>query len=349
MRLHDVGREAVAVALGDQREASGFGAQEVLKLLLLHDYQPCTDMIRESHSRRFRYCSIFMVMSHPRTPRLKPPLDTVSPGFVVDTPWLKARGIDSKSIHDYVARGWLERIARGIYRRPLPVAAQSVAVQSVAAQSVDREESWAILLLSLQRLMNYAVHLGAESALDLVGHVHYLGLGRRRRVQFYGDVPSWLGRLSMPTEIVVRRCTLFGADPVGIEESDLGAGAAVDLWNWRIRASSPKRAILEALDDLPQHASFENLDKVFEGLVSLRPRRLTLLLSACHSVKVCRLFFVFADRHQHGWRKHLDISGVDFGSRPRALVSGGRFHPTYRISVSESLMPVESRGTQVDP
>ena len=279
-----------------------------------------------------------MVMSHSRTPRLKPLLDTVPPGFVVDTPWLKARGIDSKSIHDYVARGWLKRIARGVYRRPLPVVAQSAAP----------EESWAILLLSLQRLMNYAVHLGAESALDLAGHVHYLGLGRRQRVQFYGDVPSWLGRLAMPAEIVVRRRTLFGDDRVGIEESDIGVGAPVDLWSWRIQASSPERAILEALDDLPQHASFENLDKVFEGLVSLRPRQLTLLLSACRSVKVRRLFFVFADRHQHGWRKHLNTSEVDFGSGPRALVSGGRFHPTYRISVPLSLMPAAPQGTHVD-
>lgn len=196
--------------------------------------------------------------------------------------------------------------------------------------------------------MNYAVHLGAESALDLAGYVHYLGLGRRLRVQFYGDVPSWLGRLSMPTEIVVRRRTLFGDDPVGIEESAIGAAPAVDPWNWRVRGSSPERAILEALDDLPKHASFENLDKVFEGLGSLRPRELTLLLGACRSVKVHRLFFVFADRHQHGWRKHLDISGVDFGSGPRALVSGGKFHPTYRISVPESLMPVEPQGTHID-
>lgn len=56
--------------------------------------------------------------------------------------------------------------------------------------------------------MNKAMRLGAASALDLVGHVHYLSLGGRRRVQFYGDVPSWLGRLSMPTEIFVRKYTL---------------------------------------------------------------------------------------------------------------------------------------------
>ena len=79
MRLHDLEREAVVVVLGDQPEASGFGAREVLTLLLLHGYQPCTDTMRESHSSGFRYCAILMVMSHPRTPRLKPLLDAVPP------------------------------------------------------------------------------------------------------------------------------------------------------------------------------------------------------------------------------------------------------------------------------
>ena len=277
-----------------------------------------------------------MVMNHQRTPRLKPLLDSVPPGFVVDTPWLTARGIDPKSIHDYVARGWLERLVRGVYRRPVPQGAPGGG------------EFWAILLLSMQRLMNHAVHLGGESALDLAGHAHYLNLGGTPRVRFYGDVPSWLKRLPISAEIVVRRSALFGDDPVGIEEFDVGAGAVVDVWRWPVRASSPERAILEALDELPRHASFDNLDKIFEGLVSLRPRRLTALLTACRSVKVRRLFFVFADRHGHGWRKHIDASAIDFGSGPRALVDGGRFHPDYRISVPEMLMPADVRASDSD-
>ena len=274
-----------------------------------------------------------MVMNHPNTQRLKPLLDTVPPGFLVDTPWLKARNIDPKSIHNYVARGWLERVVRGLYRRPAPQG------------TPDGGEPWAIVLISLQRLMNYAVHVGGETALDLAGHAHYLNLGGTPRVLFYGTVPSWLKRLPTPTEIVVRRRTLFGDDPAGIEESDIGAGAPADVWRWRVHASSPERAILEALDELPQHASFNNLDKIFEGLVSLRPRQLTALLVACRSVKVRRLFFVFADRHGHAWRKHLDTSAIDFGSGPRALVEGGRFHPTYRIAVPDTLMPAERRAT----
>ena len=275
-------------------------------------------------------------MNHPRTPRLKPLLDTVPPGFVVDTPWLTARGINPKSIHDYVARGWLERLVRGVYRRPTPQVAPS------------DDAFWAILLLSLQHLMGYPVHLGGESALDLGGHVHYLRLGGTPRLHFYGDVPSWLKRLPTPTEIVVRRRTLFGDSQVDIEPFDVGDSALIHAWHWPIWASSPERAILEALHELPRHATFDNLDLVFEGLVSLRPHRLTALLRACRSVKVRRLFFVFADRHAHGWRDHLDPSAIDFGSGPRALVEGGRFHPDYRISVPETLMPAEHRDTDGD-
>ncbi len=268
-------------------------------------------------------------MNYLKLPRLKPLLDTVPSGFIVDTRWLRGRDIDPKSIHDYVARGWLERVVRGVYRRPLPEGAQTTG------------KSWEIVLLSLQRLMEFDVHLGGESALDLAGHVHYLHLGEKPCVYFYGDVPSWLKRFPIQERIMVRQPTLFGCQPAGIDDTDFSPGTngwAVDVWRWPVRASSPERAILEALDELPGNASFEHLDRIFEGLVSLRPELLMRLLVACRSVKVRRLFFVFADRHGHRWRKYLDLERIDFGSGPRALVQGGKIHPTYRISVPEFLL-----------
>lgn len=281
-----------------------------------------------------------MVMSHQRKQRLKPLLDKVPPGFIVDTPWLRAQGLDPKSIHDYVARGWLERVIRGVYRRPLPEGVQRA-----------HEPSWEISLLSLQRLMEYDVHLGGESALDFAGYAHFLSLGGRPRVQFYGDVPSWLRRLPMQAQIVVRRRTLFGDDLIGVQDADREerpSGPMVDVWRWPVKVSSPERAILEALDELPSVASFENLDRVFEGLTSLRPKQLMALLTACRSVKVRRLFLVFADKHQHRWRKHLDTSRIDFGSGPRALAVGGKLHPTYLIYVPEGLVPEKTAGTHSD-
>ena len=200
--------------------------------------------------------------------------------------------------------------------------------------------------------MEYAVHLGGESALDIAGYAHFLSLGGQPRVHFYGDVPSWLRRMPMQTQVVVRQCTLFGDDPIGVHNADReerSSGPMVDVWRWPVKVSSPERAILEALDELSHVASFENLDKVFEGLTSLRPKQLMALLTACRSVKVRRLFLVFADKHQHRWRKYLDTSKIDLGSGPRALAVGGRLHPTYLIYVPEGFLPAQTARTHGDP
>lgn len=155
----------------------------------------------------------------------------------------------------------------------------------------------------------------------------------------------------MQTQVIVRQRTLFGDDPIGVRDADRqerSSGPMVDVWRWPVKASSPERAILEALDELPHVASFENLDRVFEGLTSLRPKQLMALLTACRSVKVRRLFLVFADKHQHRWRKHLDTSKIDVGSGPRALAVGGKLHPTYRIYVPEGLVPPKIARTPSD-
>lgn len=279
-------------------------------------------------------------MNHQRRQRLKPLLDKVPPGFLVDTRWLKAQGIDAKSIHDYVARGWLERVVRGVYRRPLPEGVQA-----------KNNVSWDSALLSLQWIMKYEVHLGGVSALDLAGHAHYLHLGGTPRVHFYGDVPTWLKRLPSDAHMVVHRRTLFGDDQTGIIDAGRDTreiGPAMNVWRWPLKASSSERAILEALDELSSEASFENLDKIFESLTTLRPKQLMRLLTVCRSVKVRRLFFVFADRHQHGWRKYLDVNKVDFGSGPRALVESGKLHPTYRIYVPKSFMSAKDTEAGAD-
>lgn len=269
-------------------------------------------------------------MGHQRQERLKPLLNKVPPGFLVDTRSLRGQGIDAKSIHDYVARGWLVRVIRGVYRRPLP--------EGVQAQSTV---SWESTLLSLQWVMQYNVHLGGVNALELAGYAHYLYLGGTPRVHLYGDVPTWLHRLPSKATFIVHRCTLFGNDHTGITDANRDTDDnthAVNVWRWPLKASSPERAVLEAIDELTDDAGFERLNKIFESLTTLRPKHLMTLLTTCQNVKVRRLFFVFADRHQHAWRKHLDIDRIDLGSGPRALVEGGKLHPTYRIYVPKDFI-----------
>ncbi|WP_262423155.1 type IV toxin-antitoxin system AbiEi family antitoxin domain-containing protein [Brevundimonas denitrificans] len=111
-----------------------------------------------------------------------------------------------------------------------------------------------------------------------------------------------------------------------------GAGGRTP-WRWPLTASSPERAILEALDELPGRESFHTLDMLFEGLDGLRPGRVSELLDQCRSVKAKRLFFLFAERHDHAWLKHVDRDAVDLGSGPRAIVEGGKLHSGLQLVV----------------
>jgi len=279
-----------------------------------------------------------MAMNQQRKPRLKPLLAHLPPGFIIDTSWLKRRGIDSKSIFNYVQRGWLEKVIRGVYRRPH------------TEQTAPVTEDWQIPMLSIQWIMGYDIHLGGQSALSHHGHVHYLPLGGEERVYLFGKAPTWLMRLPVTAQFIVRSRSLFNDDPAGIENaehqlntiSEPGSrdGPAVSPWRWPLKVSSPERAILEAIDELPGHAGFHNLDMIFQGLSNLRPLRLETLLQICKSIKVRRLFFVFADRHNHAWLRHIKKNKINLGSGPRYLVKGGKLHPVYRIYVPAEFLPV---------
>lgn len=63
--------------------------------------------------------------------------------------------------------------------------------------------------------------------------------------------------------------------------------------------STPERAVLELVDELPGRESFHQVDILLEGLVGLSPKRTSRLLGECRSVKVKRLFLWFAERNRH--------------------------------------------------
>jgi hypothetical protein len=101
--------------------------------------------------------------------------------------------------------------------------------------------------------------------------------------------------------------------------------------------STPERAFLELLDELPRHESFHQVDMLVEGLRTLSPKRLQMLLEACRSIKVKRLFFWFADRHRQPWLDRLDRGKIDLGTGKRMLVKGGTLDPKYHITVPSDL------------
>ena len=98
-------------------------------------------------------------------------------------------------------------------------------------------------------------------------------------------------------------------------------------WEWPLMMSSPERAILELLDEVPQRETFHQADVLMEGLSNLSPRRLHTLLVACRSVKVKRLFLWFAERHHHAWLKKLDRKDIDLGHGKRDACEGRQAGP----------------------
>jgi len=277
-----------------------------------------------------------MAQSQQREEKLKPLLNDLPPGYLVDAAWLVARKLDRKSIFNYVQKGWLEKVARGIYRRPDP---------DIFAQEGDFE--WRRTVLSIQHLMQWRCHVGGQTALFLAGFEHYIRFDEAVPIYLYGKTPPWMKRLPNADRFRYRTTALFNAR-VGIIGTDDNNDSTLDqtLAPRRLIQSTPERAILEWLNELPNKTTFHSVDVVFEGLATLRPKLLMSLLQDCRSIKVKRLFFVFADRHNHAWCKYLDKALIDIGVGPRALVEGGKMHPDYSIYVPSEFIP--SREEDVD-
>jgi len=268
---------------------------------------------------------------------LKHLIAVAPPGFLLDSPWLAQHGVSRQLAHHYARRGWLERVAHGVYRLPQPLGA-----------STSPAADWAVPLLSAQWL-GYDVHVGGPTALSLQGYTHFLPFGDVEVAYLYAaDPPSWLKRLALRSELRRRSKKLFAEPDVGLERTGpSGQGASLNPWEQPVTLSTPERAILEALDELPRNEGFGTVDAAFECLTNLRPRLVTTLLENCRSVKVKRLFFVYAEQHSHAWRKHLEAEAFDLGSGDRALTPGGRLHPRYRITVPDYLLPNEDTSPEL--
>lgn len=167
-----------------------------------------------------------------------------------------------------------------------------------------------------------------------------------RKLYLHGDAPSWLPKLDLTVEIVIRQGSLFQEANTGVENTDFSledhsSALAASPWDWPITMSSPERALLETIDETLNHESFHNLDVLFPSMGNVRPKLMMQLLQMCRSIKTKRLFFVFADWHAHAWRKYIDESAIDLGSGDRMLVEGGKLHKRYRIT-----LPSEFVGTE---
>lgn len=259
-------------------------------------------------------------------------------GLLVDAAWLSAHGYSTSLRSQYVSAGWLEQPTRQVYRR------------------TRGSVSWPQVVISLQTLLHEHLTVGGRTALELQGFSHYL-LHESKEVHLYGPKrpPAWLGKLPLDSSFVYHNSQRLFRTLENLPDAKLPSATAADAssgrgivrddlvaqpwgqWGWTLTLSSPERALLELLDELPDRESFHQVDKLVEGLANLSPRRLERLLLDCHNVKVKRLFFFFADRHRHAWLKRINKDAIDLGKGKRMLVRGGKLDAAYQITVPEDL------------
>lgn len=115
-------------------------------------------------------------------------------GLIADAAWFSRMGYSTALRARYLEGGWLERLARGVFRRPLYRPGLGGAAPLI----------WQHVVVSLQAVMEHPVAVGGRTALELAGLAHYASRRGLREVHLYGDrpAPGWLGGLPIEANFV---------------------------------------------------------------------------------------------------------------------------------------------------
>ena len=277
-------------------------------------------------------------------------LRLVPDALPVTRQWLMAQDkeLGRHAVDNLVKSGQLVSLTHGVYMRP------------------GATLTWEGVVCCLQNVLKTDLSVGGLTALELKGFSHYVTLSSKRAVHLYGKdlLPKWINYI-VPDVEFVRHTPLFGpSDGLGAtdlvtDEYDPGEKKLYDLSRtaayafeakldegaWPFTRSSPERAYLEILMDVPEAVSFEHADQLMQGLTTLSPRRLEELLKLTKNVKVRRLFYWFAERNQHAWFKKLPaphtLDKLGLGSGKRMLAQGGKLDTKYMMTVPEEFLRTE--------
>ncbi len=273
--------------------------------------------------------SKMLTMNAQKTGRLNSLLAMLGDRDLVSIAWLKDRGYSSSLVSRYIASGWLDSPARGVYQRR------------------GGRLTWAGVVRALQSGDGLQLHVGGRFALAWQGHEHYLRLGESETVTLYGSesLPGWVSKLPLKAKVV-----LCGKSPFDLESPEFNTETTDEALRafgleWvdadgdlgRIVFSTPERALLELCDGVSDASLVYEVDALMQGADTFRPQWVSMLLQHCTSIKAKRLFLALAERHQHAWLAHVSLDGVYLGKGKRCLVPGGHLNPTYQITLPADL------------
>ena len=232
-------------------------------------------------------------------------------GLALTASYLNSQGFDPQLLAQYKKSNWLESIGDGAYAR--------------YGDKVD----WQGALSAIQSQLKLPVHCGARTALELQGYSHYV-TAKQRDIFLFGfpgqKLPRWFEKNDWAVNVTYKMTNLF-------PESLPGSYVNLSLGDFSIRISSPERAAMEMLCDIPAKQGFDEAMRVMESLLTLRPVLVQELLEACTSVKVKRLFLYMAQTANLPFVQKLDLTKTNLGKGDRTVVKEGRLDPKYRITV----------------
>ena len=241
-------------------------------------------------------------------------------GMITVKKWLLSQGVGLHRVDNALKSSKLMSLARGVYAREgMPV-------------------SWEGVVSSLQQMSEQAIQVGGLSALELLGFSQYVSQNKRT-IHLYAKnkLPTWLGRLTLPTKFIFHNTKKIWPDNLALDKFTIEHQWRNDLPP--IKVSCPEKAYLEMLMSIPKDISFEHADEIMQSMTSLSPKKLKMLLQACQSIKVKRLFFWLAERHNYSWSHKLDYREYDLGKGNRVIADKGKLDTKFFITV-----PVHMHG-----
>ncbi|HUH75114.1 MAG TPA: type IV toxin-antitoxin system AbiEi family antitoxin domain-containing protein [Chitinophagales bacterium] len=244
--------------------------------------------------------------------------ELVPEGIIVSRKWIKQEsGLSNHTIDNLIKSEQLKLLWKGLYTR---------GVVSLTWQSV---------IYTLQHILQTDFIIGGLTALELKGFSHYVTNSSNVKVHLYGNdkLPIWTKEI-LKNDFFVKhtRAGLFDEMDKSLSEK------YTSIIPWKdnmggLKISTPERACLEMLNQVPHSISFEHADQLIQGMTALSPRTLQVLLEMCSNIKVKRLFLWFAKRHNYVWFNKLNLEKIDLGSGKRVIEKGGELDKDYLITV----------------
>ena len=195
-------------------------------------------------------------------------LQSTPPHTVILSSWLVKRGYSLDLQKKYKKNNWLESVGYGAMKR--------------SGDDIDYLSG----IYAIQSQANLKIHIGAQSALSLLGKSQYLELSDKPTIKLFSiknnDLPLWFKNYHWNINISFNIASFL--------PSDLGLSDYSVHNNFKVKISTPARAIMECIHLASNNQDYIECYESMEGLNNLNPRTVQLLLENCSSIKIKRMF-----------------------------------------------------------